>query len=402
MNVLIDARVEPGVNGGIEQALIGLVESMSSTLISSLDVTWLALSSNHEFIKIRIPDSHRVVLVNSENVSTRAIAKVLRRSRAGRLALRFLRQFGPFKYKLPDAPIIVGQLNPDVIHFPLQFGFKTNVPSIYQPHDLQHMHFPHYFSKETLYLRSKVYAAMMTQASIIAVGNDWTAADVRSKFPEFSAKIRNVPVNPQTLNIEDAVEMQDLPMPFLFYPAAFWLHKNHEVIFKSLAQLNQQELRINLVLTGAVTNRRAEILKLAAKYGVEDQIQVLGFVPTGKLVTLYRDALALVMPSQFESESLPIWEAFALGCPVIASNVTALPSQVSEAGLLFDPQIADQLTEQIIKLISSEKLRNSLIHAGYQRYSKLTPDNTAKAYFSVYEECAGKSEPIQIQSWFSF
>lgn len=402
MKVLIDARVEPGVNGGIEQALIGLVECMNLRAQPNTEITWLALNSNYEFIKSRISDNQQVLLIEPENLSTRGIATFLRKSGPGRKLLRFLRQYGPFRYELPNAPDAVKQINPDVVHFPLQFGFKTSIPSVYQPHDLQHLHFPEFFSDETLYLRNKVYADMMMQASIIAVGNDWTVNDVREKYPQYSGKVRNVPVNPQTLNINDAAVMENLPKPFLYYPAAFWPHKNHDVVFRSLGELKTKGIFLNLVLTGAVTNRKTEILEMAKTYGVTDQIHILGFVPTEELVTLYRESLALIMPSLFESESLPVWEAFALGCPVIASNVTALPSQISDAGLLFNPMSSDELTAQILKVYHSDQLRKQLVQAGYERRSKLTPENTAKAYFAAYAECLGDKSQSRSTSEFKF
>ena len=43
------------------------------------------------------------------------------------------------------------------------------------------------------------------------------------------------------------------------------------------------------------------------------------------------------MPSLFESVSIPIYEAFQVGTPVAASNILAIPEQVGDAGLLFDP-----------------------------------------------------------------
>ena len=52
---------------------------------------------------------------------------------------------------------------------------------------------------------------------------------------------------------------------------------------------------------------------------------------------LYKLSTTSVMPTLFESISLPIWEAFYFGVPVVSSNVCALPEQVVNAGLLFDP-----------------------------------------------------------------
>ncbi len=62
---------------------------------------------------------------------------------------------------------------------------------------------------------------------------------------------------------------------------------------------------------------------------------------------LYKLSTALVMPTLFESVSLPIWESFYLGVPVVSSNVCALPEQVGDAGLLFDPHDIEDMAEKI-------------------------------------------------------
>lgn len=55
----------------------------------------------------------------------------------------------------------------------------------------------------------------------------------------------------------------------------------------------------------------------------------------------------------FESISIPVYEAFSVGTAVCASNVVALPEQVGDAGLLFDPQSTDDITEKICALLVS-------------------------------------------------
>lgn len=56
------------------------------------------------------------------------------------------------------------------------------------------------------------------------------------------------------------------------------------------------------------------------------------------------------MPTLFESVSLPIWESFYLGVPVVSSDVCALPEQVGDAGLLFDPNNVEDMAEKIYKI----------------------------------------------------
>ena len=44
-----------------------------------------------------------------------------------------------------------------------------------------------------------------------------------------------------------------------------------------------------------------------------------------------------MLPSHYEGFGLTVLEAMAVGTPVVASNVTALPELVGDAGLLVDP-----------------------------------------------------------------
>ena len=66
----------------------------------------------------------------------------------------------------------------------------------------------------------------------------------------------------------------------------------------------------------------------------------------------------LVMPTLFESVSIPIYESFFLKVPVCASNVVALPEQVGDAGILFDPNDIFDMAEKISILLNNENIRN--------------------------------------------
>jgi len=83
--------------------------------------------------------------------------------------------------------------------------------------------------------------------------------------------------------------------------------------------------------------------------------------------------------------SMPIWEAFYLGVPVLSSNVCALPEQVGDAGLLFDPYNIDDIADKIYKIWIDEKLRAELVKKGYDRIKNLTLENYAKQWENIIE-----------------
>ena len=73
------------------------------------------------------------------------------------------------------------------------------------------------------------------------------------------------------------------------------------------------------------------------KYGDDGALRWLHYVPDADMLPLLQQAAALVFPSLHEGFGLPVLEAFAAQIPVIASNSTALPEVMGEAGLLMDP-----------------------------------------------------------------
>lgn len=72
--------------------------------------------------------------------------------------------------------------------------------------------------------------------------------------------------------------------------------------------------------------------------------------PTTILNALYNLAHALVYPSSYEGFGIPVIEAMAAGCPVIAVNTSSIPESAGDAGLLLDRADADGVAEQLRRL----------------------------------------------------
>ena len=68
------------------------------------------------------------------------------------------------------------------------------------------------------------------------------------------------------------------------------------------------------------------------------------------------------MPSYFGPTNIPPLEAMALGCPVAVSNKYAMPEQVGDAGLLFDPDSPEEIAKCIKAMWLDDKLRQKMIN----------------------------------------
>ncbi len=93
----------------------------------------------------------------------------------------------------------------------------------------------------------------------------------------------------------------------------------------------------------------AEFNALAAELGIGDDVVFVGGVSLEETVNFYRAADVFVYPSLNETFGLPILEAMACGCPVVTSNVSAMPETAGGAALLADPKAPDSLARAIVE-----------------------------------------------------
>jgi len=281
----------------------------------------------------------------------------------------------------------------DMVHFPTQAAYLTELPSIYQPWDLQHLHYPQFFSQGEWERRELEYRAFCSQARYVCVQTEWSRQDVIQKYgiaPEKVVVIRWGSVfdayTEPSIEAQQAISQKfALPKQFFFYPAVTWPHKNHEVIFRALSLLKREHQRIvDVYFTGASTEYRGQLDELARSLGVSEQLHFLGFVSPEELQSIFRAATAMVFPSKFEGFGLPVLEAFHAGAPVLSSNATVLPEVAQDAALYFDPDAPTELANLMIRMLDEPGLRESLIAKGKTILSQFSIDDTAVQFQKLY------------------
>jgi glycosyltransferase involved in cell wall biosynthesis len=300
---------------------------------------------------------------------------------------------------LPISTGFFESLGCDVIHFPSQSYVITSMPSVFNPHDLQHRHLPRFFPPRTIAWRETVYRAGCELSSVVAVGSQWVKDDVVRQYNVHPDRVRVIPCAPPTeytagLDHADPEEIRTrygLPEAFMYYPAMFWPHKNHLRLFEAMALLRDRDgLTTHLVCTGTLhDDMRGPVTECIERLGLTGQVHLLGLVPRQDVPRLYGLARFVVMPSLFEAESGPVFEAWDMGTPVACSSVTSLPQQVRDAGLLFDPCSAPDIARCVASLWRDDALRQRLAATGTRRRALFSWNKSARAYRALYRSLAG-------------
>jgi glycosyltransferase involved in cell wall biosynthesis len=168
--------------------------------------------------------------------------------------------------------------------------------------------------------------------------------------------------------------------PYVLAVSSLNPNKNFKVIVEAMNYLQSNDF--NIVIAGGTDPR------VFSQKGVRlpDNVIHLGYVSDAELKALYKNAFCFIYPSFYEGFGLPPLEAMSVGCPVIVSNRTSLPEVGENAVLYCDPNDAKGLAEQIHKLMSDNKLRESLVQKGLKQAEKFSWERCAKELFSVISQ----------------
>ncbi len=189
-----------------------------------------------------------------------------------------------------------------------------------------------------------------------------------------------------------------IPGRFVFYPAQFWPHKNHVNLFLALRRYNDDHpLPLHLVLTGSDRGNLDYVMSTVRQLEISAFVHVLGFLPNEDLPAIYAQSEALVFPTFFGPDNLPPLEAFAAGCPVVASQVQGAEEQLGDAAILFNPGDPADMAQAMARVVDDPIKRSELIDRGRRRVAVLTPENYVRKVFAILDEiepmrrCWGKS-----------
>ncbi len=174
---------------------------------------------------------------------------------------------------------------------------------------------------------------------------------------------------------------------YLLSVAIMRSNKNIERLLEAFNILKtQNRIEHQLVLVGTISQPFKDLK--------QKDVILTGYVPHDELPLLYCGASLLVYPSFFEGFGLPALESMACGTPVVASNVTALPEIIGEAGLLFDPFNPEEMASTIYRILSDNVLKDELIKKGLQRVKEFSWQQTAKQTLSVFESVSQRRMKI--------
>ena len=255
--------------------------------------------------------------------------------------------------------------------------------------------------KHGFFLRNFFPSALRNSARILAISVN-TRKDLVKLFGVSESKIAAVPLaRPAPRSKEkpsgtapaeqspESVKKKYGLSRYILCVSGNHAHKNLPRLLEAFSIMAPQT-DCRLVIAGyqdAAQQRRLDAQREDS--GLGDRVVFLGHAPDADLPPLYRGAELFVFPSLYEGFGLPPLEAMSYGVPVAVSRRSSLPEVVGEAGIYFDPENAQDMADQMLRVLNDQTLREDLRRRGPERAKEFTWGKTAQATWAVFENAFG-------------
>ncbi|MBI4057284.1 MAG: glycosyltransferase family 4 protein [Elusimicrobia bacterium] len=180
---------------------------------------------------------------------------------------------------------------------------------------------------------------------------------------------------------------------FILFCGPLNARKNLPVLLEAFSSIKEKLSAHKIAITTHPSSSyRQAISSLAEKLSLSSRLVFLGDVSNQEMALLYNKAECLVYSSLSEGFGSPPLEAMACGCPVLCSNVTAIPEVVGDAAFLVSPTDKEALAAALLKITTDPVLRRDLVAKGLKRVKKFSWPGMTKDTLELYKNIADLSE----------
>ncbi len=166
-------------------------------------------------------------------------------------------------------------------------------------------------------------------------------------------------------------------------------YKNHEGALRIFAEACGSREDTNLVFLQRLSRNTDDLRALAKTLGIANRVHFLEAVDDASLVALYGAADCLLHPSFCEGFGLPLLEAMACGCPVVASDHSAMPEVLGGAGMLAPVHDTTAIAGALRRVLDDPGLVETLRSAGIARAATFSWERFAMQNLAVYRGVLG-------------
>ncbi len=262
-------------------------------------------------------------------------------------------------------------------------------------HDLTFMRYPELCSPKITRLFAKRVPESCARAAVVIADSVATKGDAMGYFgiPEEKIAVVHLAPSPERAPMarDDAqrilADAYGIDGPFMLHVGTIEPRKNLDGLLYAFEQI-QSSIPHRLVLVGGEGWHMATFEHALAETKLGDRVVRPGFVPDADLNAFYSAADAFVFPTHYEGFGLPVLDAMACGCPVVATATASVPEVAGDAAVLVSPDDIEGLGMALAEVLNDSARRDALGAAGMAQAARFDWAATAAETFAAYERAA--------------
>ncbi|MEI7749464.1 MAG: glycosyltransferase family 1 protein [Candidatus Moraniibacteriota bacterium] len=301
-----------------------------------------------------------------------------------------------FMWNLISVPLFLLRRTVDVFH--TQYILPSFIPSrtrvVTHIHDVSFRAFPEYVGILDRLFLSIFIPRTMRRSDLLIAPSRFTKDEIISRYGVGEEKVAIVPnavdpaflVPPTQADLARTKSRHALPETFILSVGTMQPRKNIPLLIRAFATLRKDHPDLGLVLVGGRDGKHYDrsIDDAIREEGLDDAVVFPGYVLQEDMPALYTLACVLCFPSLYEGFGIPILEAFAVGTPVVASDIPPFREVGGESVLSFVPGNIAKCAESLYTLLIDENARMRCERSGKDRLAGYAWAESARDMISCY------------------
>lgn len=216
-------------------------------------------------------------------------------------------------------------------------------------------------------------------ADVVICISKTTVFDFLSYYPEFEGKVFPVYLSSNEIfKVRTADQLKyRIPFQFILFVGKRGYYKNFTRLVSAYCNWSRRAA-YKLVVVGPQWEQE-ELENLISKK-LLDEVLLLSNITDDQLCDIYNQAAAFVYPSTYEGFGIPLIEAMACGCPIIASRISSTLEVAKDVPFYFDPENVGSLIDALDEAVNKghERLADGKLLA-----STYSWDKTAQEFLDI-------------------
>ncbi|WP_180540160.1 glycosyltransferase family 4 protein [Nevskia soli] len=292
-------------------------------------------------------------------------------------------------YEQTVLPFAVQRHAIDVV---LNAGFTAPLlcrcPMITVFHDLQYKHHPEFFRWFDLPFWRALLPLSAARSQRLVTLSEAVKRDLESFYRIDPSRIAVIPhgVEPEFARLAVRRLARPPTSKLLLTVSTLHPHKNMNALLKAFRAFLYSEPGWQLRVIGLKGFEASAIEALRRDLGLEQSVEIPGWLQRGEVYRSFADARALIYPSKFEGFGIPVLEALTAGVPTACSRLPSLLEIAGGSARFFDPESVDDIESAMRDVTLDEVLRARLQASGLVRAQAFSREASARKMIRLFEE----------------